>query len=52
MSIDIDLRTDKINDINYTTPETKGKTIEKIYENVNDTNDEKIKVMDLKNFQV
>lgn len=43
MSIDIDLRTDKINDINYTTPETKGKTIEKIYENVNDTNDEKNK---------
>ena len=33
MSIDIDLRTDKINDINYTTPETKGKTKEKIYEN-------------------
>ena len=39
--IDINLNSGNKSDINYTTPKSKEKTIEKIYENVKDMNEEK-----------
>jgi hypothetical protein len=44
MVIDLNVNSEnKNNNINYTTPESKEKTIEKIYENVKDINEERDK---------